>query len=320
MFSVRTDLAVEARELINEESIDGVEIYSEEDDGISTTVVHILNETGSKVMGKPCGSYITMESQAILDNDVSTQEKIIKNLSQHLTKLMGKRKKNDTILVVGLGNWNITPDALGPKVVGKILVTRHLTGMLPKELEGGVSSVAAVAPGVMGITGIETSEIIKGITEKLKPSCLIVIDALAARKTSRMNTTVQLTDTGISPGAGIGNRRAELSEKTMGIPVIAVGIPTVVDAATLVNDSFERVLTELEEQTSVDTKVSDVIGKMDPERKYQLIQEFLDTENMFVTPKEVDAVIDRLSVMIAASLNVALHPGISQDDMKRYLS
>ena len=163
-------------------------------------------------------------------------------LSKELQHL-AKPKKRGTVLVVGLGNWNITPDALGPKVVSRVLVTRHLRDTLPEDIAQTVRPVAAVSPGVMGITGIETGEIVKGIVEKMHPDLVIAIDALAARKTSRINAAIQLSDTGLAPGAGVGNKRKMLSEETLGVPVIAIGVPTVVDAATLVNDTMDRMLT-----------------------------------------------------------------------------
>lgn len=322
-FSVRTDLAIEARELAGEKSkgdeLDGVAVKTEETENYLITHVEILNEMGSKSMGKPIGNYITIEADKLKENDVICHEEIMKAVSQNIAKL-AKLDKDSSVLVVGLGNWNITPDALGPKVISKVLVTRHLQGELPEEIENHVRSVAAISPGVMGITGIETGEIIKGVTERLKPDVIIAIDALAARKSSRINATIQMSDTGVSPGAGVGNKRMSLNQETLGVPVIALGVPTVVDAATLVNDTMDRMLAEMIAQTPKSSPFYEMLESMDSDEKYQLITEILNpyAGNMFVTPKEVDAVIDRLANIIANSINIGLHPGITMEDINRY--
>lgn len=332
----RTDLALETRELLREECADdeisGVEITVEEDEdkGIVVTWVNISNEQGAAAMGKPVGNYVTIESQAMKENDTAAHENIAKILARKLGRLHNL-KRDAVVLVAGLGNWNITPDALGPKVCAKILVTRHMGSETPQELEGKVRRVSALSPGVMGLTGIETGEIIKGVVEKVQPDLVIAIDALAARRTSRINATVQMTDTGISPGAGMGNKRMSLNKESLGVPVIAIGVPTVVDAATLVNDTMDRMLTAMAE--AVPAELSDsknaagtetffnMLRELKGEEKYGLIKELLDpyAGNMFVTPKEVDAVINRLSNLIANALNIALHPGITTDDVNRYL-
>lgn len=324
-FQIRTDLAIEAREMIKErqqevkEEPNGVVVETEEGECYTLTKVSIINDVGSEAMGKPKGEYITIESQKLKENAVECNEQIIKLLAEQLRKL-AQPKEEDCILVAGLGNWNITPDALGPKVVSRILVTRHLKGALPEEIEETVRPVAAISPGVMGLTGIETGEIIKGLVEKLKPSLLIAIDALAARRSSRINATIQMSDTGVAPGAGVGNKRMELNQETLGIPVIAIGVPTVVDAATLVNDTMDRILASMIEQTEDGSAFYRMLQDLEQEEKYTMITEILDpyTENMFVTPKEVDAVIDRLSNIIANGINIALHPGITMDDISRY--
>ncbi|MBQ5589895.1 MAG: GPR endopeptidase, partial [Anaerotignum sp.] len=235
-FSIRTDLAIEARELAQQEAaaadeLSGVDVKTEETSDYFLTHVRILSEEGSRLMGKPKGDYITLESEMLKENNTECHEKIIKILAENIHSLV-EFEKDACVLVAGLGNWNITPDALGPKVVSRILVTRHLQGTLPQEIEETVRPVAAVSPGVMGITGIETGEILKGIVEKVQPTLLIAIDALAARRSSRINAAIQLSNTGIAPGAGVGNKRMTLDQDSLGIPVIAIGVPTVVDAAT----------------------------------------------------------------------------------------
>lgn len=323
-FSVRTDLAIEARELAAQSSeadeLEGVEVSTEETEAYHLTHVRIVSEAGSELMGKPMGNYITIESAQLKENDTECHETLIALLSEQLRSLVSL-KKDDCILVAGLGNWNITPDALGPKVVSKLLVTRHLQGTLPEEIENTVRPVAAVSPGVMGITGIETGEIIKGIVDKLQPSLLIAIDALAARRSNRINAAIQMSDTGISPGAGVGNKRKLLNKETLGIPVIAIGVPTVVDAATLVNDTMDRILDEMIAQTPQGSAFYETLRTLEQEEKYHMIADILDpyAGNLFVTPKEVDAVIDRLSNIIANGINIALHPGITMEDINKYI-
>lgn len=320
--NIRTDLALEAREALTtdkEPDIDGVIYKTEKDDIMEITTVDIENETGSQTMGKPVGTYITIESEYMRDNDIQAQKKITEALSQKLGELI-KPEKNKKALIVGLGNWNVTPDSLGPKVVNRILVTRHILESIPEDIRDSVGNVAAVSPGVLGITGIETAEIIKGITQRVKPDVIIAIDALAARSVSRINSTIQLSDTGISPGAGIGNCRTPLNEETMGVPVIAVGVPTVVDAATLVNDTFDGILTSMLEKNGYESQTAKSIKHICDEDKFDDILSALEpySGNMFVTPKEVDAVIERLSDIIANAVNMVLHPVIDIEDVKNF--
>ena len=229
--NIRTDLALEMRECLYDETgeeISGVEITVEEDEalGIIVTWVSITDETGSEAMGKPIGNYITLESSSMKENAPETHEEIAKILARKLGRLHNLNEES-VILVVGLGNRQVTPDALGPKVCDKLLVTRHMGDAVPEDLQGKLRAVSALTPGVMGITGIETAEIVKGVCEKVKPDLIIAIDALAARRTSRINATIQMSDAGVNPGAGMGNKRTPINEKSMGVPVIAVGVPTV---------------------------------------------------------------------------------------------
>ena len=323
-FSIRTDLAIEARELAQQDAaeadqLEGVDVKTEETSDYFLTHVRIFSEEGSRLMGKPKGDYITLESEMLKENNAECHEKIIKVLAENIRSLV-KFSEEDCILVAGLGNWNITPDALGPKVVSKILVTRHLQGTLPEEIEETVRPVAAVSPGVMGITGIETGEILKGIVDKLHPTLLIAIDALAARRSNRINAAIQLSDTGIAPGAGVGNQRMMLDEESLGIPIIAIGVPTVVDAATLVNDTMDKILGEMMTQTEIGSDFYKTLQSLEQEEKYQMIADILGpyTGNMFVTPKEVDAVVDRLANIIANSINIAVHPGVTMEDINKY--
>ncbi|MCL1842471.1 MAG: GPR endopeptidase [Defluviitaleaceae bacterium] len=324
MTNFRTDLALEMREHLTDDGpdeISGVEITMEEDEdlGVTVTWVEITDENGANSMGKPIGNYVTLESSAMRENDPDTHCEIAKILARKLGRLHNLDKEA-VILVVGLGNRQVTPDALGPKVCEKLLVTRHLGGDVPHELEGKLRAVSALAPGVMGITGIETAEIIKGVTEKIRPDLIIAVDALAARRTSRINATIQMSDAGVNPGAGLGNRRSPINRESMGVPVIAVGVPTVVDAATLVNDTMDKMLSAMASELSEGDAFFDMLGSLQEEERYGLITEILSSNNMFVTPKDVDAVIGRLANIISNTLNIALHPGITTEDVNRWLN
>ena len=324
-YSIRTDLAIEVTEMITQETdnnhIEGVELYVDNIDNIEVSWVNIKNEKGQETMGKPIGNYVTIESESMKENDVITHEKITDIFSKNLIKLCNL-DENSTILIVGLGNWNVTPDALGPKVISKVLVTRHIRDTLPKEIDKGVRPVSAISPGVMGITGIETAEIVKGVVDRLNPDIVIAIDALATRKTSRINATIQMSDTGIAPGGGMGNKRKILNKETLGVPVIAIGVPTVVDAGTLVNDTIDLMIDSLVNEVKAGKEFYQMIKDLDKEEKYNLINNILNpyTGNLFVTPKEVDATIERLAKIISNAINIAMHPSIDFNDINRYIN
>jgi len=328
--NVRTDLTLEAHELLREQAvreeneerdIPGVLVENAGDDEIKITRVRVISPAGEKAIGKPMGNYITLEVPGLKDNDQELYERTCKALATELASILKLEKKTMT-LVVGLGNWNVTPDALGPKVVSSMMVTRHLLEYLPDQVDEGVRPVCAVAPGVLGITGIETGEIIKGIVEKIRPDYIIAIDALASRKVERVNTTIQIADTGISPGSGVGNKRMELSRATLGVPVIAIGVPTVVDAATMANDTIDMVLDKMIEQAPQGSEFYKMMKSIDRDEKYGMIREILEPYggNLIVTPKEIDDVIRRVSKVIANGLNIALHEGITLNDVNRYIN
>ncbi|MCL2703448.1 MAG: GPR endopeptidase [Defluviitaleaceae bacterium] len=322
-----TDLAMEAAENLGTggEGIPGVRMELEDcqiDGGtVKITRVFIEDENGAKALGKPVGTYVTAESASMKQNDIHAHEGIIKVLVDLLAGLE-PLKNAKSILIVGLGNRYITPDALGPRVVSKALVTRYFEGEPAEDLKSGkLRYVCAVAPGVLGTTGIETGEIIKGITQHVKPDVVIAVDALAARSAARVNTTVQFTDTGLSPGSGMGTGRTALNVETLGVPVIAIGVPTVVDAATLVNDTLDLMLDDMIAATDEGSDFYNTLKDLGDTEKYGLIKRILDpyVGAMFVTPKDVDTVIDRLSNIIANALNIALHPGIGKEDINRYM-
>lgn len=319
----RTDLALEAHELYQQteknENVPGVCINIEKSGEITVSRVCITDESGSKALGKPVGNYITIEIPELIHKTEELYEKTVVVLANELEKLV-KIDKDGLVLVVGLGNRNITADALGPKVVSQLLVTRHLFELMPEELEDGIRPVCAVSPGVLGITGIETGEILKGVAEKVNPDLIIVIDALASRKLERVSTTIQLSDTGLTPGSGIGNVRMAINEKTMGVPVIAIGVPTVVDAATMANDTIDMVIDRLMEQTTKDSDFYVLLKSLDRNEKYSLINEILSKEymNLVVTPKEVDEIIEDISEIIANGINATMHSAVSVRDINRY--
>ena len=243
---IRTDLAMETHQLvagIRGPSVPGVESYTEEKGKTKITRVIIQTPEAGQALGKKPGYYVTVESPALRGRDKDELEEVAQLIAAELrTFIAGFNLSDDASgLVVGLGNWNATPDALGPKVVEKILVTRHLFESAPPEKSGGLRPVCAVSPGVLGITGIETKEIVAGIVQRVKPAFILVIDALASRSTERMGSTVQIANTGINPGSGVGNHRLGLTTESLGVPVIAVGVPTVVEARTIIHDALEQI-------------------------------------------------------------------------------
>ena len=297
-FRIRTDLALEARESFEEEDVKirGVRIEEEEDKEleIHTTTVVIETENGAKTMGKPVGTYITMEAPNMSVPDEGYHREISEKLAEHLRTLMGEGEKS--VLIVGLGNRDVTPDALGPYVVQNVRITRHLIREYGAASLGEeqMNPISGIVPGVMAQTGMETVEIVKGVVKQTHPDLIIAVDALAARSTRRLNRTIQVTDTGINPGSGVGNHRNGLNRQVIGIPVIAIGVPTVVDAATIVNDTMENLINTMNEK--------------DTAEKYHMIKEMIPSHlnTMFVTPKDIDETVKRLSYTISEGLNIAL--------------
>lgn len=294
MTEKRTDLALEVRESFpgNHIEVQGVELkkHTCREAEAQVTVVKIRDEAGSQAMGKPKGTYITIESEALLET-IGDREPLLLCICEQLEKMMeGLRQKS--VLIVGLGNREVTSDSLGPKMTDHLFVTRHLKQEMGEAFmrENGYGCVSAIAPGVMAQTGMETGEILQGLVEKGRPDLVIVVDALAARSVRRLCTTVQITDTGIAPGAGVGNRRQELSEKSLGVPVIAIGVPTVVDAGTIISDHLEHVL---EKQGYTEKEIESFIREMLSD----------DTDNVMVTPKNIDESIHQLSRDLADVLN-----------------
>lgn len=299
---VRTDLAVEAREM-HGQGVGGVVSRDEERDGIKITTVEVTSPEGAEKMGKPMGVYVTLEAEAL---DAPKARKSITEALTRELKLMMEGKDCGHVLVVGLGNDKMTPDSVGVNTAKQIFVTRHLKEYLPEEF-ADARTVSAVAPGVLGITGIETGESVAAIAGRISPTLIIAVDALASRSMSRIGSTVQLTDSGISPGSGVGNSRKELSEKTLGIPVIAVGVPMVADAATVADDAIGAIIGKMKEHAAAD--FVEMLTEMEANDRYALIYESLepDAANMFVTPKDVDAIADRSVEILRGGINGALH-------------
>ena len=311
MFNFRTDLADERRDIYKrannlENEIDGVETEEKEiNENIKLTKVKIINEKGSHVLAKPIGTYTTIDVKNL---KIATDEEIQKAsevLTKELKDLINLHIKNEEdILVVGLGNQFVTPDSLGPKVINEVEVTRHLLKYMPQYVTPGTRPISAISPGVLGTTGIETLEILKGIINEVKPKLLIVIDALASRSIERISSTIQLADTGIVPGAGVGNTRKELSMDTLGIPVIAIGIPTVVELATIVSEGIDIFISRLQDKSESNEKLNEIKEK----DNYEEVKETLNVGdyNMIVTPKEIDTLIENMKDIVARGLNFAL--------------
>lgn len=311
MYNFRTDLALERRDIYKESNnikgeIDG--IISEEEEvskTIKVTRVNVVNENGAKSIQKPIGTYTTIDVEKMRNITEEEISKISNIMSSELKKLINKHVgKTDEILIVGLGNEYSTPDSLGPKVVREVDVTRHIFKYLPQFVEDGDREVSAIAPGVLGVTGIETQEILKGIVDNVKPKLIIAIDSLASKSIDRISSSVQLSDTGIIPGAGVGNKRRELSRDTLGVPVIGVGIPTVVELATLVSDGIDIFIKTLQEKA----ESNDYLNKLKENDKYEEVKEALNVGeyNMIVTPKEIDDLIENMKNVVARGINYAI--------------
>ena len=308
----RTDLASERRDIYRkanslENEIDGIESEKEEiNEKISVERVKITNKQGEEAIGKPIGNYITIDIKKLKIAQDEDIENFAEILSNELKKVLEEHiDKQGEVLVVGLGNIYVTPDALGPKVINGIEVTRHIINYLPQYVNEGTRMVSAISPGVLGTTGIETVEILKGIVDNIHPKLVIVIDALASRSIERISSTIQLSDTGIIPGAGVGNKRSEISEATLGIPVIAIGIPTVVETAVLVNDSLDLFISKLQKEA----KSNDYLNKLKEQDNYEEIKQALIPQdyNLIVTPKEIDDLIENMKDIVARGINYAVN-------------
>lgn len=313
-FEVRTDLAVEEKESFPGDGgeISGVSLreWQRANSKIKMTEVKILDKKGEKAMGKPIGTYITLEADQLSLKDEDYHREVSKELSGQIIKLLkGKtfRKSNFHVLVVGLGNSSVTPDSLGPRVLNNLQVTRHLKVQYGDEFFKGKSMpvISGVIPGVMAQTVMESAEILKGIINETKPDLVIAIDALAARSVKRLGTTIQLTNTGIHPGSGVGNHRHSLTEESLGVPVMAIGVPTVVGAAAIVHDTVSAMIGAL--KNSMETKgMGEFMGNLSSDEQYDLIRELLEPEfgPLYVTPPDIDETVKELSFTISEGIHL----------------
>ncbi len=322
-FEVRTDLALEEKESFPGDGgeIAGVALreWQEEETQIKLTEVKILDESGARAMGKPIGTYLTLEADRLAKKDEDELADVSEELAKQIRKLLEhlsekdlpekSQKKPWSVLVVGLGNQMVTPDALGPKVIQHLQVTRHLERQYGEGFcdDRSLPVVSALVPGVMAQTGMETAEILKGVIQETKPDLLIVIDALAARSIRRLGTTIQLTDTGIHPGSGVGNHRHSLTRESLGIPVLAVGVPTVVGAAAIVHDTVDTMVKVLESHSET-SGLGSFVQEMESDEQYRLIRELLEPEfgSLYVTPPDIDQLVGQLGVTIAEGIHMAL--------------
>lgn len=306
MSSLRTDLAMEAHEALGKVAIPGVEaeeFVAEEDIRISR--VAVTNDEGARRLGKPVGRYVTVESKRLRGHDPEHAQKVGAAVSKELAGFL--EPEDDPVLVVGLGNWNATPDALGPKVIDRILVTRHMKHALEPDGEVGLRTVAAVAPGVLGLTGVESLEMVEGLAEVVKPHLVVAIDALAAAHVERIGCTIQISDTGIHPGSGVGNRRGGLTRETLGRRVVAIGVPTVVHAMTVAKQALKA----LAERLGDDVRAGGGDGSPaadDDARFEEVLGPTLG--ELVVTPKEIDIMVHDLTRIMAGAINTALHPDV----------
>ena len=292
-FSIRTDLAMEAREL--HPSLSGVTEEKEELEGVSVSRIALTQDEAAKRLGKRKGRYITLDAPELVARPLDLFERVSRTLADELSRLISGIGACENVLVVGLGNRAITPDSLGPRVVESVYVTRHIKQYMPEALPGPVRAVSAVAPGVLGVTGVETMELVRGVVEHCKPDLVIAVDSLASRRAARISTTVQLTDTGISPGAGVGNNRTGIDRETLGVPVIAIGVPLVVFATTISQDTISLIADETGLHND-EERLKELAAKVIAEHIGELI----------VTPKEIDSIVADMTRIVADGINMAL--------------
>ncbi|WP_055107383.1 GPR endopeptidase [Paenibacillus ihumii] len=325
-YSVRTDLAVESKELaetVHGRPISGIHEEVEELDGIKVTRLDVKDEQASRQIGRLVGHYVTLEVPGLRSHDSDLQERVSAAFSKEFIAFLDKIGVNtdSTVLIVGLGNWNVTPDALGPLVVENTIVTRHYFELVPDQVAPGYRKVSAIAPGVLGITGIESSEIVQGIVDRTKPDVIIAIDALASRSLERVNTTIQIADIGIHPGSGIGNKRKGLTKEILGIPCIAIGVPTVCYASTIVNNALDMMMSHFNgESGNAKGSTKQIMGlltELNEGERLGLVKEVLEPlgHDLIVTPKEIDEFIEDIANVIASGLNISLHQAVDKDNV-----
>lgn len=299
MRQIRTDMALEASQAAG--SIPGVHVSQWDEESVSITEVRVETEEAAERLGKSVGTYLTLECEGVRRRDPAAREEVQNVLGEEIARLLPPDEQGAPVLVVGLGNRRVTPDSLGPKTVDGTLVTRHLLRELPDKVDERLNPVCAIAPGVMGATGLETMETVRALVKEIHPRCLIVIDSLAARASARVGVSIQLSDTGIQPGSGVGNHRRALNERELGVRVLALGMPTVVYAVTIARDALE-ILGE---------------GETNPAALDEVTKSLFENEigEMIVTPREVDDMIDDAAQMLAGGINRALQTALSPEEI-----
>ncbi|MDU4698442.1 MULTISPECIES: GPR endopeptidase [Paenibacillus] len=328
-YSVRTDLAVESKEIAETAHggpVPGLNEQVEEQDGIKVTRLDVTNEAASRQIGRIQGHYVTLEVPGLRNQDTELQEKVAAAFAKEFTAFLNKIGigPGAKTLIVGLGNWNVTPDALGPLVVENVMVTRHYFELTPDQVAPGYREVSAIAPGVLGITGIESSEVVQGIVERTRPDLIIAIDALASRSLERVNTTIQIADIGIHPGSGIGNKRRGLTKEILGVPCIAIGVPTVCYASTIVNNVFDLMKSHFNQESDDDNaptqQIMGMLNDLSESERLGLVKEVLEPlgHDLIVTPKEIDEFIEDVANVIASGLNISLHEAVTPDNVASY--
>ncbi|UQZ32972.1 GPR endopeptidase [Paenibacillus sp. PK3_47] len=328
LYSVRTDLAVEAKEMAQgpqKTPIPGVNEEVEEADGIKVTRLGVATAAGSQAIGRALGNYVTLEVPALRGGDTGLQQKVSIVFAREFEQFLARIgiNKNSSVLIVGLGNWNVTPDSLGPLVVENALVTRQFFELVPDQVSPGYRKVSAIAPGVLGLTGIESSEVVQGIVDRTKPDVIIAIDALASRSLERINTTIQIADIGIHPGSGIGNKRRGLTKEILGVPCIAIGVPTVCYASTIVNNVLEMMKNHFGQMGEGAAHTKEIMGLLDDiseQERLALVKEVLEPlgHDLIVTPKEIDEFIEEIANIVASGLNAALHDAVDPGNVGAY--
>lgn len=296
-----TDLALEAR---GEAGAQAQQLSG----GIERTVVRIEDEFMARELMRPVGTYVTLSCPQMMTIELTTREALSRELARTIREMLPKDAK--TVLVTGLGNRSVTPDALGPRTTERVLVTRHMDGYLPEDVSEKMASVCAAAPGVLGVTGVETAEVLRGMVEHVKPDAVIAVDALAARSSRRICSTIQVADTGIAPGSGVGNHQKALTKKTLGVPVIAVGVPMVVYASTIARDAMTYFSREDGASEADEEKLASCVERVVSEKLGDLI----------VTPREVDALVERMAGVVAEGINLALHPGLDRREIAQLMA
>ncbi|WP_379135069.1 GPR endopeptidase [Paenibacillus sp. sgz500958] len=325
LYSVRTDLALESKELAEgpqRNPIPGVNEEVVEEGGIKVTRLEVSTPAGSQAIGRTIGNYVTLEVPELRGGDTGLQQKVAEAFAHEFENFMTRIGigKDASALIVGLGNWNVTPDSLGPLVVENTLITRQFYELVPDQVSPGYRKVSAIAPGVLGLTGIESSEVVQGIVDRTKPDVIIAIDALASRSLERINTTIQIADIGIHPGSGIGNKRRGLTQEILGVPCIAIGVPTVCYASTIVNNVLEMMKNHFGKGNSHTREIMGMLDDISENERLALVKEVLEPlgHDLIVTPKEIDEFIENIANIVASGLNAALHDAVDPGNVGAY--